>query len=96
MTYTVINLVMFCILGFAYVVVRPKLHIKALLCTILFLLLLTIVFDNLIIAAHIVAYHSSNISGLYIYKMPIEDLTYAVAACLLVPLLWGRDKTHAR
>lgn len=96
MTYTVINLVMFCIIGFAYVAVRPKVRVKALLASILFLIALTIVFDNLIIAAHIVAYHTANISGLYIYKMPLEDLTYAVAACLLVPLLWGKDKADAR
>lgn len=52
------------------------------------LLLLTLVFDNAIIAAGIVEYTTTRISGIYIFKAPIEDFAYCIGAVLLVPVLW--------
>lgn len=59
------------------------------------MLLLTAIFDNLIIATGIVAYDSSNISGLKIGVAPIEDFAYTIAAVLLITTIWhwfGRGK----
>lgn len=52
------------------------------------LLVLTAVFDPLIIAARIVAYHRDLTLGINIFGAPIEDFAYALVAGMLVPLLW--------
>jgi lycopene cyclase domain-containing protein len=53
------------------------------------LLVFTAVFDNLIIAAGIVAYDPAKISGVMIGIAPIEDFAYTLAAVLVLPTLWG-------
>ncbi len=52
------------------------------------LLVLTAVFDNVIVGTGIVAYHSDRILGLRIGVAPIEDFAYAVAAVIGLPSLW--------
>jgi len=56
--------------------------------TLLPMLLITAVFDNLIILSKIVAYDPSKISGFLIGLAPIEDFAYTVAAVLIVPTIW--------
>jgi lycopene cyclase domain-containing protein len=56
--------------------------------TALILVVLTAIFDNVIIGLGIVAYDPHKILGLYIYKAPIEDFFYALLAVCLVPALW--------
>lgn len=53
------------------------------------MLLLTAIFDNLIIASGIVAYDASKISGIFIGLAPIEDFAYTIAAVLIVPSVWS-------
>lgn len=91
MTYTIVNLVMLSIIAVSYVIRRPKVSYKTVLLTLILLTIMTIIFDNLIIAANIVAYHQAHLLGIYIGHMPLEDLSYTIAACLLVPLLWGKE-----
>lgn len=67
---------------------RPNLLMKYAL-TLLVLLVFTAVFDNLIIAAGIVAYDPAKISGIMIGIAPVEDFAYTVAAVLVLPTLWG-------
>ena len=58
-------------------------------------LLLTAVFDNLMIGAGLFSYDPEHISGLFIGLAPIEDFAYPLAAALLLPALWvlvGRTK----
>ncbi|KQO61529.1 hypothetical protein ASF23_12805 [Curtobacterium sp. Leaf261] len=52
------------------------------------LLVMTIVFDNVIVGTGIVAYDPRLISGVHIGFLPIEDLAYAIAAVVLLPSLW--------
>ncbi|QSB24036.1 lycopene cyclase domain-containing protein [Curtobacterium sp. 24E2] len=52
------------------------------------LLVMTIVFDNVIVTLRIVAYDPSLISGAKIGAIPVEDLAYAMAAIVLLPSLW--------
>lgn len=52
------------------------------------LLLMTAVFDNIMIGVGLVAYDPTLISGAFIGIAPIEDFTYAVAAVVLLPALW--------
>ncbi|WP_439693595.1 lycopene cyclase domain-containing protein [Curtobacterium sp. SP.BCo] len=52
------------------------------------LLVMTIVFDNVIVGLRIVAYDPALISGAKIGAIPVEDLAYAIAAIVLLPSLW--------
>jgi lycopene cyclase domain-containing protein len=52
------------------------------------MLILTAVFDNLIVLSGIVAYDESKLIGLKIGLVPIEDFAYTVVAVLLVPAIW--------
>jgi lycopene cyclase domain-containing protein len=51
-------------------------------------LVLTAVFDNLMIGAGLMTYTESNISGARLCLVPLEDFTYPLAALLLLPALW--------
>ena len=59
------------------------------------MLLLTAIFDNVIILSGIVDYDQSKISGIMIGSAPIEDFFYTIAAVLIVPSVFtflGRNK----
>ncbi|RJN31562.1 lycopene cyclase domain-containing protein [Nesterenkonia natronophila] len=63
------------------------------------LLLLTAVFDNVIIGVGLVDYSEEHISGVRLGVAPIEDFSYSIAAVLLLPALWvllGRVQTRRR
>jgi lycopene cyclase domain-containing protein len=53
------------------------------------LVLLTAVFDNVIVGTGIVAYDADRISGIRLGAMPIEDFGYVLAAVVLLPSLWS-------
>jgi lycopene cyclase domain-containing protein len=67
--------------------------------TAVVLLVLTAVFDNVMISAGLFWYNPERISGAFIGSAPLEDFAYALAAVLLLPALWmlleKRDKTAA-
>ena len=52
------------------------------------LLIVTAVFDNVMIAVGLVGYDRARISGAFIGIAPLEDFSYAVAAAVLLPSLW--------
>lgn len=52
--------------------------------------LLTAIFDPLIIYFDIVAYDETKILGLKLFGAPIEDFFYALYAVCLIPLVWNR------
>lgn len=56
--------------------------------TALILIILTAIFDNVIVGLGIAAYDPHKILGLYIYKAPVEDFFYALLAVCIVPALW--------
>ncbi len=53
------------------------------------LVVLTAVFDNVIVGLRIVAYAPGRISGIRVGVAPIEDFGYAIAAVVLLPCLWS-------
>jgi lycopene cyclase domain-containing protein len=63
--------------------------------TMALLLVMTAVFDNVMIGVGLVGYEPSLISGAFVGIAPLEDFAYAIAAVLLLPSLWvllgGRD-----
>jgi lycopene cyclase domain-containing protein len=51
-------------------------------------LLMTAVFDNVMIGVGLVGYDPAKISGAFIGIAPLEDFAYAIAAVVLLPSLW--------
>lgn len=51
-------------------------------------LVLTAVFDNVMIAVGLMTYSAAHITGLTLGLVPIEDFAYPLAALLLLPGLW--------
>jgi len=52
------------------------------------LVVLTAVFDNIMIAVDLFTYPEHNISGIRIGLAPIEDFSYPLCAAFLVPAVW--------
>nr|WP_244645011.1 lycopene cyclase domain-containing protein [Frigoribacterium sp. CFBP 8766] len=63
------------------------------------LLVMTAVFDNVMIGVGLVGYDESRISGAFVGIAPLEDFAYAVAALVLLPSIWtllgSRSETEA-
>ncbi|ROP73538.1 lycopene cyclase domain-containing protein [Frigoribacterium sp. PhB107] len=63
------------------------------------LLVMTAVFDNVMIGVGLVGYDESRISGAFVGIAPLEDFAYAVAALVLLPSVWtllgSRSETEA-
>ena len=55
---------------------------------LLVVLLMTAVFDNVMISVGLVGYDESKISGAFVGVAPLEDFAYAIAAVVLLPCLW--------
>ncbi|MFZ4895459.1 lycopene cyclase domain-containing protein [Plantibacter sp. Mn2098] len=56
--------------------------------TLIVLLVMTAVFDNVMIGVGLVGYDPALISGAKIGIAPLEDFAYAIAAVVLLPSLW--------
>lgn len=86
LTYLIVNLVFITVVlvGFR---VRPRFS-KSIIVTALVLLVLTAVFDSVLVSSGIVGYDESKISGLRIGSAPVEDFMYTILAVLLIPKLW--------
>ena len=57
--------------------------------TLAIVLVMTAVFDNIMISVGLVAYNESLISGAFIGVAPLEDFAYAIAAVIGLPSLWA-------
>jgi lycopene cyclase domain-containing protein len=67
---------------------RKHLNLRALGWATALVLLMTLVFDNLIILAGIVGYDENLISGIKLGIAPIEDFSYTLVGLVLIPLTW--------
>lgn len=59
------------------------------------LLVLTAVFDNVMIATGLMVYEPGHLAGILLGSAPLEDFAYPVAGLLLLPALWlllGRSR----
>jgi lycopene cyclase domain-containing protein len=101
MTYLLLALAFLALATAVAVVARrtrpPAVGWRALALAAGVLVLLTAVFDNLMIASGLFAYADARISGARIGLAPLEDFSYPLAAVILLPALWslfgsGRDR----
>lgn len=94
-TYLLINII-FLVVTFIVLRVRPRTPSKRWLVALAALLILTAVFDSLIVFVSIVGYDPEKILGIFIGFAPIEDFFYALYAAIIVPILWNRlGEKHA-
>lgn len=56
--------------------------------TLVVLLVLTIVFDSLMIHADLFRYDESHLTGIRLLLAPVEDLAWPLVSVLLLPALW--------
>lgn len=91
MKYAILNIAVLLALTAALVVAKVRVPWRTAALVLSVLLLLTLIFDNVIIGAGIVAYDPQFISGVKVWFAPIEDFAYSVAAVMLVALLWERE-----
>ena len=90
MTYLLMNLAFMLIAFVILNVFVRKTPWRMVLWTLIAMLVLTLIFDNVIIALDIVAYDPAKVSGLYLGLAPIEDFAYTVVAVpLQCRLFWG-------
>ena len=89
MSYAILALLVLAIAVMFGLLLRKWLKGKLLVTTILGMLVLTAIFDNLIIFAGIVGYDEQKISGIKLGLAPIEDFSYTIVAVILVPTLFN-------
>ena len=88
MSYGELNFIFLAIAGIATWVIKSKYNCFTTPIVLLPMLVLTAVFDNLIILSGIVDYDDTKLLGINIVAVPIEDFAYTVVAVLLVPAIW--------
>ena len=94
MTYLLLNGVFLALAALvAIVAVARRLisarFVAAVAVALILTVLLTAVFDNLMIGAGLFSYDPEHISGLFVGLAPIEDFAYPLAAAILLPALWA-------
>ncbi len=101
MSYWALNAVFLAVVAMvvlAAVLVRRSPRWRAIALVGVAVLLLTAVFDNLMIALRLFGYSEKHISGVFVGLAPLEDFAYAIAAVTLLPALWHlfgrRDDAH--
>jgi len=98
MTYLLLALAFLAVAAAVVVVARrtrgPAVGWQALALAAGALLLLTAVFDNVMIASGLFTYADAQISGARIGLAPLEDFSYPLAAVLLLPALWSLLGAH--
>jgi lycopene cyclase domain-containing protein len=90
MTYLALNVTFMLIAFVTLNLVSRKSPWRAIGFTMLWMLLVTLVFDNVIIGLEIVGYDKTKISGILLGLAPIEDFAYTVVAVLAVSIIWTK------
>ena len=89
-TYLALNLVFMLVAFVSLILISRKNPWRAIGFTMVWMILMTLVFDNVIIALGIVGYGENKISGLLLGLAPIEDFSYTVVSVLAVGILWHK------
>ena len=93
MTYLLLTVTVMAFVAIYAFLMRQWMVAKPLVGTAAVMLILTAIFDNVIIATGIVAYDQEKISGIMVGVAPIEDFAYTVLAIVLVPSLFNFFRT---
>lgn len=88
MTNALLNVSVLVVLGVVVAPVLRRLRPGPLVGGALLLVVLTVVFDTLMIAADLYVFDPDRILGVYVWGAPVEDFAYALAASAVMPALW--------
>jgi lycopene cyclase domain-containing protein len=91
MTYWALNAIFLAIVAavaIAALLTRRAPRWGAVALTLGIVLVMTAIFDNVMIGVGLVGYDPAKISGAFIGIAPLEDFAYALAAVILLPALW--------
>ena len=88
MTYWALNAIFLGVVAIAAIAALRRLRWPAVGITLAILLVMTAVFDNIMISIGLVAYNEALISGAFLGVAPLEDFAYAIAAVVGLPSLW--------
>ena len=88
MTYWLLNVPVLALAALAGILAARRLSWPAIGLTAAVLLVMTAVFDNVMIGIGLVAYEPALISGALLGIAPLEDFAYALAAIVGLPSLW--------
>lgn len=88
MNYLELNLIFLGLAAVAVLVLNSKYRCLTKPVAAIPMLVLTAVFDNLIVLAGIVGYDESKLLGINVGIVPIEDFAYTVVAVMLIPTIW--------
>lgn len=88
MTYWALNAVFLEVVALAALVAMRRVHWAAVGLAGAVLLVMTAIFDNVMIAVGLVDYNPDRISGMFVGIAPLEDFAYAIAAIIGLPCLW--------
>jgi lycopene cyclase domain-containing protein len=88
MNYLALNVVFMLIAFVILNVIVRKSPWKLIGWTLLTMVLVTLIFDNVIVALGIVDYDTHKISGLVLGLVPIEDFAYTIVSVLAVSSIW--------
>ena len=91
MTYWALNAIFLAVVAavaLAALVSRRAPRWGAVALTLGVVILMTAVFDNIMIGVGLVGYDAAKISGAFVGIAPLEDFAYAIAAVILLPSLW--------
>jgi lycopene cyclase domain-containing protein len=89
MSYPVLTVIVLGVFAIYSLVMRRWINWKVMVPSAVFMLLMTLTFDNLIIGSGIVDYDFSKTSGIRLFLAPIEDFAYTLVALVLVPSLFN-------
>ena len=89
MTYWTLNAIFLAVVAVVAVLAARRVRWASVGITLAILLVMTAVFDNIMISVGLVAYNESLISGAFIGVAPLEDFAYAIAAVIGLPSLWA-------
>lgn len=92
MTYWALNAILLAVVAavaIATFVRRRTPRWPAVAVALAVLLVLTAVFDNVMISIGLVDYDPARISGAKVGVAPLEDFAYALAAGILLPCVWS-------
>ena len=92
MTYLALNAIFLGAVLIVGLIIRKQLPWRAIARATGALLVLTAIFDNVIVGTGIVAYDENLISGIKIGFAPIEDFSYSLAAPLLISSIMALSK----
>jgi lycopene cyclase domain-containing protein len=99
MTYWALNGIFLALVAIVAVTAARRVRWAAVGLAAALLLVMTAVFDNVMIGIGLVDYAPSRISGAFVGSAPLEDFAYAIAAVVGLPSLWSllpRSRTRAR